>query len=80
MSAKREPTKEEDLARLAEIADLLDERESLFDERRLIWARRLEAGDCATTTQPADRGRAELARISRVATAQINNSTSPELL
>lgn len=74
------PTKGQDLARLAEIADLLDERELMFHERRLIWARRLKAGDCATTAQPQDRGQGELARISRVASAQVANGVKTELL
>ena len=74
------PTKDEDLARLAEIADQLDERKLLFHEQRLILNRRLEAGDCATTTQPQDRGQGELARICRISTAQVGQMTKPELV
>ena len=72
--------RERDLARLTEIADLLDDREMLFHERRLIWARRIAAGDCATTSQPNDSGQAELARVSRVRPPQVSQATAPELV
>jgi hypothetical protein len=73
-------TKDADLARLVEIADLLDERELLFDERCVIWDRRIIAGDCAVTNQPKDRGQSELARVSRVARAQVVQGVLPERL
>jgi hypothetical protein len=78
-----EPTRAEDYERLTWIADQLDElgaqgvamRPSLvtnpyYDERRLIWNRRVRRGD----------SQAELARQSRVGRAQIAQGIEPQRL
>ena len=51
------PSRQRDLARLAEIAELTNKETGVFAERRRIWKRRLEAKDCT---------QAELARVSGV--------------
>ena len=55
-------TREQDIARLEEIATLTDRKTGVFAERRSIWQRRLEAKDCT---------QAELARYSHVGRADI---------
>lgn len=60
-------SKETDLARLAEIAAVTADLPALYDERRTIWRRRLEAGD---STQ------AELARVSKVGRADVKKGAT----
>jgi hypothetical protein len=71
------PTKDADLARLEELADRREELKLLYDEQCVIWDRRIRAGDCAESNQPKDRGQSALARVSRVARAQIIQGTDP---
>ena len=75
-----QPSKATDLARLAEIANLRELAYQAYDERCLIFARRVKAGDCAMTNQPKDRGQSELARIAHTSRAQVNQDISPERL
>jgi hypothetical protein len=63
------PSKAEDVARLRVIAAELTRLNDLYDERCLIWRRRLDAGDISQS---------ELARTSGVARAVVMHSTKPE--
>lgn len=60
-------TKDDDLKRLEEIAVLTDRETGIFAERRRIWQRRLEAGDCTQS---------ELARYSRVQRGDVKKGIS----
>ena len=71
MGRPRIPTRDEDFARLNELADAIDAGALAIQERRLIWDRRLKKGD---STQ------SELARASRVVRMQVKAGIKPELI
>jgi hypothetical protein len=63
---KRTPSKKKDLATLSTIADEIDQLKDAYDRRRVIWKRRLDAGDTKQV---------ELAEASRVKLMQIRLGT-----
>jgi len=65
MANARVPSRERDLRRLGEIADVLDEAKRAVRERETIWLRRLEVADCSQS---------DLARESRVTRAMVQKA------
>lgn len=63
-------TKATDHARLGQIADEVEGLDALYNERALILARRLKAGDTPS----------ELARAARIARGQVKKAITPERL
>jgi hypothetical protein len=71
------PTKEQDLARLAEIADELESLDLLYHERSVILDRRVHAGDCGRPGHPRDKGYSTLAGVARIARGQVIEAVEP---
>ena len=71
------PTKDQDLARLAELAGRIKELELAYHERAVILARRVKAGDCGRPGYPRDKGYSTLAAIAGIARSQVIEAIEP---